>query len=394
MFSDKLDKVKMRTVLEKITVSVSITALLVLGNVTTNNAHAASTQKFPILDRLQSQGQPLAKETIKWIKKWRGINLDNPEFRFEELSGSTSINLKVRKLDATDSKGYKNYGSFVPRNGSANFNTEIAYFNLAAILGHDDIFRPATRYALGPKATQSFKLLLDTTPITGDLRLANKDRILTAIAKNRPLNGCLKANKLNTNIAYDAIADMPVAFPQFSNPIIAALQAINPLPVAGKMLQLEQGYKGDALQLAREYSILMTLDAIFQQWDRYSGDNVVIAKDDTGIAHFYTTDNGGAELTNDNTWLTRNLNWFSRYDRQTINQLKLLYGFLVNPSNGFLGYKNAELFVVDLGLYSEHTPTEYVALLKRNLGLLLKQVAQNRRKFGDKRVYFPQSRPR
>ncbi len=40
------------------------------------------------------------------------------------------------------------------------------------------------------------------------------------------------------------------------------------MPAEGQTLELSKGYVGDAAQLAREYSVLMTLDAVFQQWDR------------------------------------------------------------------------------------------------------------------------------
>ena len=63
----------------------------------------------------------------------------------------------------------------------------------------------------------------------------------------------------------------------------------------------------------------MTLDVIFRQWDRYSGGNVVIAKDDAGVAHCYATDNGGADVS---SRLDRNIGLFSRYDGRTIDGLR------------------------------------------------------------------------
>ena len=85
--------------------------------------------------------------------------------------------------------------------------------------------------------------------------------------------------------------------------------------------------------------------------------------------------------------MERNLRWFSRFDRHTIEQLRVLYGFLVNPESGFLSYTNAEQFVVDLGLYSELKPTEYVERLKRNLRLVLEHVAAIESKY-DKAAYL------
>jgi hypothetical protein len=372
----------------KIRIILSITATVTLGSVVTNNAYADTIKQFPILERLQRQGKPLASETTKWMKKWRGVDLDNPVFKLNELSGSSSVYLKVRKPDPTDKDGYKAYGTFASSNASGNPYTEIAYFNLAAVLGYDHIFRPAVRYALGARARQAFKFLLQNTVIPVGNRLENKIHVLQDIATGKPLKGCLKAKKLDTNMAYDAIADIKNNLPRKNNAIIAALQAGNTQPSSSQKLTLLSGYKANLLQLAREYSIIMTLDVIFQQWDRYSGANVVLAKDNAGIAHFYSTDNGGATLEKNTTQVVHNLKNFSRYDRKTIQQLRALYVFLVTPSKGFLGYKNAETFVVDLGLYDNLKPTEYVAILKQNLRLLLNQVANVERQFGNK-AYLP-----
>jgi hypothetical protein len=375
----------------KITVIFSIVTLVTLGNAVKNTAYADTILKFPIPERLQHQGKPLANETIKWMNRWRGIDLDNSVFKLDELSGSTSIYLKVRKLDVGSKDGYKAYGTFMSRSWSANPYSELAYFNLATILGHDNIFRPAVRYALGPKARQAFKVLLEQTVVPPGNRLDNKNLILQDIATGKPLNGCLKAKKQASDIAYNAITDIkasPNGHPRMNNPIIAALQAANAQPVIGQKIELLKGYKGDIVQLAREYSIIMTLDVIFQQWDRYSGDNVALAKDKFGVAHFYSTDNNGASLENDTSLVLSNLKLFSRYDRKTINQLKALYGFLLKPAKGFFGYRNAELFVVDLGLYDNAKPSEYVQILKQNLKLLLNNVAKVESRFG-KNAYLP-----
>ena len=130
------------------------------------------------------------------------------------------------------------------------------------------------------------------------------------------------------------------------DPIIRLLQASNARPVAGRSLTLKAGYVGDEFELAREYSVIMTIDAVTQQWDRYSGGNVAIRKDDQGRAHFYATDEGGADISG--AWKARNLGWFSRFDRSAIQKLADLKQFLDTPATGYLGYSDPEVFVVDL----------------------------------------------
>jgi len=341
-------------------------------------------QSYPILDALAGGGGTLHSETLEWMKKWKGMDLDDSaKYQFTELSGSTSINLRIQTVAADP----KSRGSFVPRNGAANPNTEIAYFNMAAIVGWDKIYRPAARYELGPIASAAFKKLIDSTRITGTQRRENMKRILAAIATGSPLKGAVKAKKHKSAVALDSIANTgasPNGAPKSSHPIIAYLQAGSSMPVAGKEQVLKTGYKGDAYELAREYSVIMTLDSVFQQWDRYSGGNVVISNDKDGKAHFYTTDNGGADINKTSSWTERNLGWFSRYERNVIAKLREIYDFLGNPSSSYLGYTDANKFIVDLGLYFELTPEVYVERIRRNIGLLLNKVQAVETKYGPK----------
>jgi hypothetical protein len=344
---------------------------------------------FPVLEVLQSQGQSLAPDSMEWIKKWKGMNLDDSSsYQFKELSGSTSINMKIQKIDPSDPKGYKSRGSFVPRNSSANPDVEIGAFNLSAILGYDRIYRPGARYELGPIASQAFKTLIGNYHFKGSQRLVNKDRILRAIQSGAPLKGCVKAKKDDTTAELDEIVNVHAAAnggPNANHPIIRLLQAANAQPVAGKSLALKAGYAGDEAELAREYSIIMTIDAVTQQWDRYSGGNVAIRKDDQGRAHFYMTDNGGADISS--SWNARNLNWFSRFDRGAIQKLADLKRFLDTPATGYLGYTDPQAFVVDLGFYSENNAGVNVQRLSRNLGFVLDYVRTIEGRFGAK-AYF------
>lgn len=148
---------------------------------------------------------------------------------------------------------------------------------------------------------------------------------------------------------------------------------------------MKAGYVGDEFELAREYSVIMTIDAVTQQWDRYSGGNVAIRKDDQGRAHFYATDEGGADISG--AWKARNLGWFSRFDRSAIQKLADLKQFLDTPATGYLGYSDPEVFVVDLGLYSQMSAAVYVQRLKRNLGLVLDYVRSVESRSGNQ-AYF------
>lgn len=354
-----------------------------------NQAYSAekNLSLYPILDAIETSGGGLSDNTKKWMKKWYQINLEDlTKFQFKELSGTTSITLKIQKIDLNDSKGYKSYGSFLSFNDSGNPNSEIAYFSLAAILGFDKMFRPAIRYELGPLASNVFKNLLHSSIIKGKQRLENKKRIIDSIEASKPLLGCLKAKKSDSNISFDDLAKRNGSF-KSSHLIAKFIQASKAQPIKGHIITLMKNYSGDALDLAREFSILLTLDSIFGQYDRFSGGNVTLLKDDLKMAHFVASDNGGAEILDSVYQVKKTVKLFSRYDRKGIYKIREFYKFLQSPSEAFLGYTNPEEMIVDMGMYFLKSPQAYLSALKNNIGILLNEVQKNEKRYGEN-VFF------
>ena len=100
-------------------------------------APVSDIQGYPILEALQAKGQTLAPDTLDWMKKWKGMNLDDSaSYQFKELTGSTSINMKIEKIDSSDPKGYKSRGAYIPHNSAANPDVEIGASQLGALLGY------------------------------------------------------------------------------------------------------------------------------------------------------------------------------------------------------------------------------------------------------------------
>ena len=345
----------------------------------------------PILNAVENTGAKLSPTTLKWMKRWKGIDLEDPTlFAFKELSGSSSVNLKIQKIDPTEEKGYKSYGTFVAVNEAANPNSEIGSFNLAAIIGADSIYRPTIPYSLGTRAQTEFKKLMTTLPIKGSMRVANKNRILKSIEKGLPLKGCIKAKKEDTEMATESMISKGwrgATSLNLNHPVMKLLQAGNSQPKKGDTILMRTDYSGDALTLAREFSIILTIDAVFGQYDRYSGGNIVLMKDENNSAHFYVTDNGGAEIVDSVPMTKKIVKTFSRYDKKSITKIREMYAFLQNPALGFLGYTDANKFVVDLGLYFDISPERYVKALIDNTAVLLQKVKESEAAYGAQ-AYF------
>jgi hypothetical protein len=370
----------------------SLLCLMILSSIINPEAQAYTVESYPILEALEKSGVNLSDNTKKWMKRWKNMDLeDSSLFKFNELSGTTSINLKIHKIDSTDEKGIKSLGSFLTKNEAGNPVSEIAYFNLAAILGVDAIFRPAVRYELGPSASLSFKNLINKTPIKGSMRIKNKKNILQLINSGSPLLGCVKAKKSDFSIGYDVMIKINGRNPNgtlvSSHPISELIQAKNRQPQKEKRLLLKSGYTGDEFELSREFSLILTLDSVFGQYDRFSGGNIVIEKNKDGEAHFVATDNGGAYIVGSLNSVKKTLELFSRYDRNAINKIQEFYNFLINPVVPFLGYTDPEKLVVDMGMYTQASPKNYIRALKQNIEMLLNEVKKNELRFGNKAFF-------
>jgi hypothetical protein len=347
----------------------------------------------PILTALESSGKVLSPRTQYWMKNWQGVNLeDTSQIQFKEIAGTTSVTLKIAKRDPTNPQNMISLGSFLTSNDSGNPNSELAYFSLAALLGVDEMFRPSLRYDLGPQASSQFKNLLAQTSVYGKQRSMNKKNILAHIKSGEILPGCLKAKKKDGTISLDNLLSSGNWYNESgglnkNHALIKFIQAQNTQPLAGQKLNLKTGYIGDAYELSREFSILLTLDSVFGQYDRMSGGNINVEKDELGKAHFIGSDNGGSEIIGSTQWTKINLNYFSRYDRNVIQELKRFYDFLSNPQQDYYGYQDPEKLIVDMGMYFGATPKSYITSLKKNLDLLFQKIRNTELRYGNS-TYF------
>jgi hypothetical protein len=374
-------------------------SLLAISLLFVQNSHSqealtlnnSTTMNF--LEKLESEHNiQLSKNTKKWMKRWKNIDLDDlSTFQYKELSGTTSVNLKIHKIDPTDSKGVKSFGTFMGLNDSGNPNTEIAYFQFAALLGIDKNYRPAMRYHLGSKAQEEFKKLMLATKLIGKTRNLNKEFLLKEIAKNKILDGALKAKKDDTAMAFETATKTS----RFSKrlvlnsdyPFLKALSASEAQPRKGEKNTILKDYVGDEYELSKVFSQQLTIDVVFGQYDRFSGGNIVIEKDQEGVAHFISSDNGGADVVVSKPIAEKVARMFSRYDRNIIAVIKDLNQFLKGEKPEFYGYTSPQTFVVDLGLYYRFTPERYVKALIENTDALLNAVNENQKKYGEQ-IYF------
>jgi hypothetical protein len=285
-------------------------------------------------------------------------------------------------------KNGKTVGSFIwrrSRGNSGNPNTEIAYFNMARILGFENIVRPAVPFKIGPRAITEYEKLLKNDPINNQQRQDNRSATLEFIQTNPgEMRGGLKCKKPKSTEEYNEIVGNDG--PNMDDPIMRLVQADQPMPAAEVTIKIKNKiYKASAVDTGRAWSNLMVLDAIFGQWDRFSQGNVTVVTENDTFALF-STDNGGADFGQ--TWPERNVGWFSRYDANTVARLKQLSAFLEGQATEFGGYTDPKVFVVDLGLFQEDSPANYVKKLSRTCKLMLAAVQESISSHGEANALF------
>ena len=170
-------------------------------------------------------------------------------------------------------------------------------------------------------------------------------------------------------------------------PFLKALSASEAQPRKGEKNTILKDYIGDEYELSKVFSQQLTLDVMFGQYDRFSGGNIIIEKDEEGVAHFISSDNGGADVVVSKSISEKVARMFSRYDRNLIAVMKDLNHFLKGGKPEFYGYTSPQTFVVDLGLYYRFTPERYVKALIENTDALLNAVNENHKKYGEQ-IYF------
>lgn len=352
----------------------------------------AEIVNFNFYDKVIKSGITPSENSKKWRKKWDQLDLENTnQYLLNEISGTTSVNLKIKKIDSNEVKGYKSLGSFVALNESANPNAELGYYNLSLLTGVDYMFRPTVRYQLDLNASGAFKHALLNTDLRGEIRNANKKRILNEINSKNKVLGCIKAKNDETAIEVDELTKPSRLFSRgninLKHPLMKYLKANNPFPVKGEILNLTKDYRGDSLTLAHELSILLTFDVVFGQYDRFTGGNIVIEKDENNLAHFKATDNGGAEIVDSIENARMNAKIFSRYDRKLIIKLREFNQFLTGQTTSYYGHNDPNNLIIEMGMYFLKSPVQYKNALIANINVLLNEVHENEEKFGNQ-IYF------
>lgn len=317
-----------------------------------------------------------------------GVDLNGSETTFSMTKSGTSCYAVV-------SVNGQPVGAFLPHNSATNPNTEAAYGALAYMLGYEAHFQLGIPVKLNEGGVRKFSNLIESRISTmAQARLKNCQNLKAKIAQNpSSLVGVYKFWNGPKPEGIESMANPSAAgngAPNFGHPVMKALQATNPWPSPSDWILLKPNskYKARVDILAAQHGVTMLFDALFAQWDRYSGGNVTVALDSQNqMFYMFTADNGGATPSS-SKWTEKHLRWVSRYPLSLVNRFAELELFLLGRRPEFLGFNRPHDFIVGLGLVYDSSPEQYRAQLLKNLATIRTVVQERVNEFGKGAVFY------
>ena len=303
------------------------------------------------------------------------IDLESSATSFKMSSGGTSCYVVVQQ-------GGKDVGAFVPHNSATNPNTEAAYHGLAAALGLKGRFQVGVPHQLGSAGIRKFRAVVASGSYSGH-KATNCSKLMGATAKNpSSLNGVYKVWGARP-YGYDEMVSGNA--PKSSHAVVRALQAGNSWPSKTELLSFK-GASARTSDIAAAYGVVVMFDALFGQWDRYSGGNVTMAIDGKSF-YVYTADNGGASPSS-SSWASKNISRFSRFPREVVEGFNELEAFLEGRSDSFAGYKDPNAFVRSIGLVYDYSADSYRQQLLKNLKVIRAHVQKSVSAYGESKALY------
>lgn len=241
----------------------------------------------------------------------RTLDLTAQNTTISPSTGGTSV-YAVVKVNG------KPKGAVLPENSSTSISGEIMTFHLARALGYSEIYQPAVYFDLTGPSLKLFRNMVQRMSPGGELKTENRSNILARIARNP--NGIaavykdwqVKPKDYDAIVAVDSNAFnsrhvLPGSRTYFGN----FLKCKGPMPSSSVIVKVNGGTSNE-LAMAKQLSTIFLIDALTQQFDRFSGGNLHTIQLNNEVK-FASIDNGGT--WGGLGWTRTFLRLVSRFDR-------------------------------------------------------------------------------
>jgi hypothetical protein len=356
------------------------------------NSHLLKFSIFAIIGLFSGAPSALAAEPASVAGEFQNLDRDHAFSSFltalDLESGAYGLGYKDKgtslglEIYNGDTKG-KVIAKWLPENEAANIEGQVVSYHLGRFLGMGLLVIPSGYFTVHGKTLSSFQRMLDRASESNSLRLANQSALSDALSRNpNSMQGALMPKLAATKWEVVGLADTDNNTINRSHPIASFINVRGPMPSNSRAMtfhavKTKDGKSPSAseLDLAREFSMIMVLDLLGGQWDRWSGGNVEATYDPASTRlYFIARDNGGSTMVGTN-YVNNYLNIVSRFDRGQIVRVQRLVQLLSSPQ--------AADTVTGLRLRSNP------ASLLARANALLKQVNALVVRFGDAAVFFP-----
>jgi hypothetical protein len=292
-------------------------------------------------------GLPTAPDVEEFLQVASQLDLADPRLEFADGSGGMSINLEYKGMGLmgdflsvnADGKG---------DNSAGNPEGQIVAYNLSRILGYSRSYGRGRWHRISGYPVQVLRGLAERNTSSRHAVQEARERLLSTTSQAL-VEGTLSlyGPKPYGLSALEASGGPNGLFNEAS-PFASYLQSYGAHP-ENRIVTLGR-YPVNELEAARTLSTIFVIDALTEQWDRFSGGNISVVKDGT-LYRLVAYDNGGAGIGGwGSGYQNRYLGWTSRFDRNVVREVLAMDDFMAGRSSSFLGFRNQSDFLKTLGI--------------------------------------------
>lgn len=308
--------------------------------------------------------------------------------RLKDFAGQLDLNASGTSLSvskggtsvyAVVSQNGKAIGAVLPENSATKISGEVISYNLARIVGAASIYQPGVYMGLSGSNLKAFEAMIPKTPYREAKfrqKEENRKAILARIAKNPGGIDAIYKSWDSKPIDYDALVNWRANQISTDHVLKGGTRSVTSMLTcrgafpSQNQVTLGAG-KNTEMELVRQLSTIFLIDALTQQWDRFSGGNLQYVVRG-GKADFVAFDNGGT--WGGTKWTQKYLNIVTRFDKRVAQEFLDLNAFVNQGSGSYLGMTQESELMAVLGI--EKLPAMYPKF-KESLKMVAQHIRAN-----------------
>lgn len=315
---------------------------MTLAGLTLVSSAAWSAAPLSVFD-----GLPTAPDVEEFLQVATRLDLADPRLEFADGSGGMSINLEYKGMGLmgdflsvnADGKG---------DNSAGNPEGQIVAYNLSRILGYSRSYGRGRWHRITGHPVQVLRSLAERNASSRQAVQEARERLLSTTSQSSVEGTLSLYGPKPYGLSVLEAAGGPNGLFNEASPFASYLQAQGARP-DDRVITLGR-YPVNELEAARTLSTIFVIDALTEQWDRFSGGNISVVKDGA-LYRLVAYDNGGAGIGGwGSGYQARYLRWTTRFDREVVEQVLAMDDFMAGRTSSFVGFRNQAEFLKVLGI--------------------------------------------